>query len=148
MLLVLANKLRAGVLWVITWSRKLRAGMAPCFLSSPAQQTWRPCLPYVISQDAVSSLCECRIYVYCVNLMRSLTSFVMLIALLTRTVVYAGELNLFLASEASRDDDGDKNSSCNSHHLLSLWGVLQRPWQLLNHSTLSGTSWGAHFAIT
>lgn len=49
--LVLANRPRAEVLGVTTWSRNPRTGMAPCFLSPPAQRPWRPCLPYVISQD-------------------------------------------------------------------------------------------------
>lgn len=56
-----------------------------------------------------------------VNPLRFWNAFVTLIALLTNTVIYEGEVNLyFWPPGASMDDDGDKSSSCNSHHLLML----------------------------
>lgn len=73
------------------------------------------------------------------------------VALLTNTVINKGKINIlyFWPPGAFRgdDDSDDNNNNYNSYHLLSLWETLQSPLQKLNHSSLSGTSWGTCFAI-
>lgn len=117
---ILANGLRAEVIWVMTLPKKWWPGVAPpCLLPLPPRP-WRPEVLHGVVQDGASVSHECGICVYCVNSELVGGSFVTANSLADQYshLWRKKKSPVLLTSWSFRD--GDNTSGRNGYQLLSL----------------------------